>query len=114
MTRTFAAGIPSRPATEVTNPRTFCVLDQTVAELALTSATAHAGRITARQPFWYEYVPETVFAAEARPASMLPLLTTKAAFARPAASWARICLKRPPGVGRIALSFQLTFSDAAA
>ena len=45
---------------------------------------------------------------------MLPLLTVNLAAARPAASWARICLKSPPGVGRIELSFQVTFSCAAA
>src|SRR5690348_32263 len=104
----------SMPAIDVTRPGTFCVLDQTFAELACTSATAQAGPITAREPFWYVYVCETVFAAAAIPASMLPLLTVNAAFARPAASWARICLKSPPGVGRIELSFHVTLSCDAA
>ena len=86
MTRTFGAGMLSRPATEVTTPRTPCVLVQTVAEFAFTSATAHAGPITAREPFWYVYVFETVFAAAAMLASMLPLLTVNLTLARPAAS----------------------------
>ena len=57
---------------------------------------------------------ETVFAADLRPASTLPLFTVNTAFAWPAASWARICLQRLPGVGRMAVSFQVTLSWAAA
>ena len=52
-----------------------CELQYTIAELLVTSATAHAGPIGTRLPFWNVYVADTVCAAAARPLAMFPART---------------------------------------